>query len=236
MMVGIMKRVIVVLFMIVTATALLSMAASSSKFDSTGILGPDRSVFFSPGTDTKKIEDKMAEALTRLDFWKKARAEEKSEPLTIEPNDANSSNSFPGNLALNNSTAVNSTLNNPNSSNETLDNISINDTISNNTSINSSLNNSSLLNSSAAQAAGANDDRLKSNEAMPGEPAESNALTNSSAVPQNVGSSSKGNFKGFYGMTASRHEMGKSGIDSSMFLSGTFEMDKTVKFQDQGID
>jgi len=231
-----MKRVIVVLFMIVTATALLSMAASSSESDSTGILGPDRSVFFSPGTDTKKVEDKMAEALSRLDFWKKARTEEKSEPLTIEPNDANSSNSLPGNLALNNSTTANSTLNNPNSSNETLDNISINDTISNNTSINSSLNNSSLLNSSAAQAAGANDDRLESNEAMPRAPAELNANTNSSAVPQNVGSSSKGNFKGFYGMTASRHEMSKSGIDSSMFLSGTFEMDKTVKFQDQGID
>lgn len=231
-----MKGVIVVLFMIVAATALLSSAASSSESDSTGIFGPHGSVFFSPGTDTKKIEDKMAEALTKLDFWKKARAEEKNEPLTIEPDDANSSNSFPGNLALNNSTAVNSILNDSNSSNETLDNIGINDTISNNTSINSSLNNSSLLNSSAAQATGANDDRLESNEAMPRTPAELNANTNSSAVPQNVGSSSKGNFKGFYGMTASRHEMGKSGIDSSMFLSGTFEMDKTVKFQDQGID
>jgi len=236
-----MKRVIVVLFMIVTATALLSSAASSSESDSTGILGPHGSVFFSPGTDTKKIEDKMAEALTRLDFWKKARAEEKSEPLTIEPNDANSSNSFPGNLALNNSTTANSTLNNPNSSNETLDNISINDTkindtVINNASVNSSLNSSSLLDSSAAQAAGASDDRLESNEAMPRAPAELNANTNSSAVPQNVGSSSKGNFKGFYGMTDSRHEMGKSGINSHMFLSGTFEMDKTVKFQDQGID
>jgi hypothetical protein len=59
---------------------------------------------------------------------------------------------------------------------------------------------------------------------------------NSPAGQQNVGSSSEGRFKGYYGMTASRHEMGKSGIDSHMFLSGNFEMDKTVKFQDQGID
>ena len=37
-------------------------------------------------------------------------------------------------------------------------------------------------------------------------------------------------------MTASRHEIGKSDINSHMFLSGNFEMDKTVKFQDQGMD
>ena len=78
-------------------------------------------------------------------------------------------------------------------------------------SINSSLSNSSLLNSSAANVDDANKDGL------------------------NVGSISKGSFNGYYGMTASRHEIGKSGIDSHMFLRGTFEMDKTVKFQDQGI-
>lgn len=175
-----MKREIVILFMILTAAALLQ-AASSSKSDSTSVLGPDGSVFFTPGTDTKKVEDKMAEALVRLDSWKRARAEEKREPLVSKIEQTKLSSSPP----------VNSTLNN--------------------ISINSSLNNSSLLNSSAAKVTDANKDRL------------------------NVGSSSKGNFNGYYGMTASRHEMGKSGIDSLMFLSGTFEMDKTVKFQDRGI-
>lgn len=189
-----MKRVMVILFMIVAAIALLSSAASSSESDSTGMLGPEGSAFFSPGTDTKKAENKMTEALARLDSWVKARAEEKGEQLNIKPNDASSSNDLPGNLALNNSI-----LNDSNSSNKAQENFS-----TNNININSSLDNSSL--------------------------------TNSSAGPQNVGSSSNGNFKGFYGMTASRHEIGKSGIDSHMFLSGTFEMEKSVKFQDQGID
>ena len=63
-----------------------------------------------------------------------------------------------------------------------------------------------------------------------------NIDANNLSARQNVGSSSKGSLNGYYGMTASRHEMGKSGINSKMFLSGNFEMDKTVKFQDQGVD
>ncbi|MDD1749405.1 MAG: hypothetical protein LUO89_05955 [Methanothrix sp.] len=176
-----MKRAMVVLFMIVAAACLLQMAAASSKSDSTSILGSDGSVFFTPGTDTKKVEDKLAEALTRLDSWKRARAEDST---------------------LNNSASGNSTPFNSTSSNLTLNNISIN----------SSLVNSSLLNSPTAQVADAAEDR------------------------QNLGSSTRGSLNGYYGMTASRHEMGKSGIDSRMLLSGNFEMDKTVKFQDQGID
>jgi len=49
-----------------------------------------------------------------------------------------------------------------------------------------------------------------------------------------AGSSSKGSFNGFYGITASRHEIGKSNIKSSMFLSGGFDVEKTVQFSDQG--
>jgi hypothetical protein len=182
-----MKRIIVILFMIVAAAALLQ-AASSSKSDSIG------SVFFTPGTDIKKVEDKMAEALVRLDSWKRARAEEKREPLVSEIEKAKLSSSPPVNLALNNSTL-------------------------NNISINSSLGNSSLLNSSAVRVADANE-----------------LDANNLSARQNGGSSSKGSLNGYYGMTASRHEMGKSGIKSKMFLSGSFEMDKSVKFQDQGVD
>ena len=176
-----MKRVIVILLMILAAAVLLSAAAAFGKSDSMGIIGQDGPAFFTPGTDTKKVEDKMAEALARLDSWKKAHAEEKKEPL------------------VNNSNPVNSTL----------DNISHNN----------SLNNSSLQNSSAANVSDANE-----------------FDTNSLAGRQKVGSSSKALFNGYYGMTASRHEMGKSGIKSKTFLSGNFEMDNTVKFQDQGVD
>ncbi len=156
-----MKRIIIILFMLLAATDLLS-AASFGKSDSMSIFGPDGGVSFTPATDTKKVQEKIAEALVKLDSWKKARAEEKREPL------ANISN-------------------------------------------NCSLNNSSVLNSSAAMVVDAGEDG------------------------PNVGSSSKERFSGYYGMTASRHEMGKSGINSHMFLSGNFEMDKSVKFQDQGI-
>ncbi|MCK9566584.1 MAG: hypothetical protein M0Q43_11110, partial [Methanothrix sp.] len=71
-----MKRIIVISFMLLAAAALLQEAASSGKSDFASILGPDGSVFFTPGTDTKKVEDKMAEALIRLDSWKRALAEE----------------------------------------------------------------------------------------------------------------------------------------------------------------
>lgn len=207
-----MKRIIVILFMIVAAAALLQ-AASSSKSDSIG------SVFFTPGTDIKKVEDKMAEALVGLDSWKRARAEEKRELLVSEIEKAKLSSNPSVNLALNNSHSGNFA-----SDNSTLNNISIN----------SSLGNSSLLNSSAAKVSDANEDRLKSNEVVSSDPAKIDA--NNLSARQNVGSSSKGSFNGYYGMTASRHEMGKSGIKSKMFLSGNFEMDKTVKFQDQGVD
>ena len=161
-----MKRVIVILFTVFAAGALLQAATASSKSDSMSIIGPDGAVFFAPGTDAKKLEDKMAEALVRIEQAKLSNAR-----LSRNP-------------------PVNSTLNN---------------------SINSSLGNSSLLNPSAPKVNDVNKDRL------------------------NVGSFSKGGFNGYYGMTAIRHEIGKSDIDSRMFLSGKFEMDKTVQFQDRGI-
>ena len=171
-----MKRVLVILLMLFAAADLLSAAASSRESDFASIPGPGGAVFSAPGTDTKKVEDKVADALDRLESWKKAWAKE-------------------NNQTQSNSTSYNSTADN--------------------NSIISPPGNSSPLNSSADQRTDVG--RIDANL-------------------QNVGSSSKGKFNGYYGMTASRHEMGKSGINSHMFLSGTFEMDKAVKFQDQGMD
>jgi hypothetical protein len=173
-----MKRVIVILLMLLAAADLLLAAALSSESGFTGINGPDGAVVSIPGTDTKKVEDRVADALARLDSWKKAQAKEKiaTKDDSIQANSTNA-----------NSTSENSTLDN--------------------NSIISPSGNSSLFNDE-----------------------------NSPAGLQNVGSSSEGRFKGYYGMTASRHEMGMSSINSHTFLSGNFEMDKTVKFQDQGMD
>ena len=48
------------------------------------------------------------------------------------------------------------------------------------------------------------------------------------------GPDSPNRFKGTYATRASRHEIGKGGVDSSIFLKGEFEMDKSIKFQDRG--
>ncbi|HPT19373.1 MAG TPA: hypothetical protein PLJ25_04855 [Methanothrix sp.] len=65
-----------------------------------------------------------------------------------------------------------------------------------------------------------------------------NSIENStplnSTQDNSIGSGSRNRFNGLYAVSASRHEMGKSGVESKMVLNGTFEMDKSVKFQDQG--
>jgi hypothetical protein len=206
-----MKRIIVILLMLLAAADLLLAAALSSESGFAGILGPDGAVVSTPGTDTKKVEDKMADALARLDSWKKARAKEKIEPVVGNTDQTELSSRPPLNSTEANSTEANSTEANSTSGNSTLDN----------NSIISPPGNSPILNSDDQRADAG---RIDANDA------------NSPAGRENVGSSSKALFNGYYGMTASRHEMGKSGINSHTFLSGNFEMDKTVKFQDQGID
>ncbi|MFB3764690.1 MAG: hypothetical protein ACE14P_05515 [Methanotrichaceae archaeon] len=59
------------------------------------------------------------------------------------------------------------------------------------------------------------------------------AISDSGAVSsQGLGASSKGAIKGFYGIQAKKHVMGQSDIKSQMFLSGSFDVDKTVKFSE----
>lgn len=105
---------------------------------------------------------------------------------------------------------------------------------SENNSTNSSAVNSPALNSSVAGLPAENGNRPASGES--GEKASEGTLNESGyAEPGGIGANSRANFKGFYGITASQHEVGKNDIDSRTFLSGTFSMDKTVKFQDRGI-
>ncbi len=109
----------------------------------------------------------------------------------------------------------------------------------NEAALNNSTSNSTLLNSSnSSDLTSASNNSSAVAAALP--------LGNSSevatgAVPlsngsdrQKVGASSKGSFQGFYGLTASKHEMGKSDIRSKLFLSGGFGVDKTVSFTDRG--
>lgn len=109
-----------------------------------------------------------------------------------------------------------------------------NSSLNNLSSINSSSFNASALNLSASNTAAIN---ASANNSSSGEKKGFGAATfsgSSIVSSQGVGSSSKANFNGFWGMEASQKGMGKSGINSRMFLSGGFEVDKTVQFQDKG--
>ena len=60
------------------------------------------------------------------------------------------------------------------------------------------------------------------------------AVSTDSGSDSASGPDSANSFKGTYATRASRHEIGKGGVDSSIFLKGEFEMDKSIKFQDRG--
>jgi hypothetical protein len=100
---------------------------------------------------------------------------------------------------------------------------------------NSSQNNNSLINVSLIGSSAINESEqnssLNKNPEMNGIGTKS-ALSSISAAPGGMGSGSAGKYNGFYSVESSRHEMGKSDIQSKMLLSGGFEVDKSVQFQD----
>jgi hypothetical protein len=103
--------------------------------------------------------------------------------------------------------------------------------LNNSSQNNNSLNNASFIDPSAINASEQNSS-LNKNPAANGISPKS-ALLSGSAAPSGMGSSSTGKYSGFYGISASQHETGKSDIQSKMLLSGGFEVDKTVQFQDR---
>ena len=188
-----------ILFMLIMAVSMLPTQADFGGFDAKDSLAAKSSLSLAIGADSKRIEDKMDEALSGLDSWNAARV-------------GNKINSIQPDIKNQNSSIQNSSLQN--------------------LSINSSALNSSALNSSAALSDITEDQKLKSDVAESASPM---TLEGNSSVGLNgVSTSSKANFNGYYGMTASRHGSGKSNIKSEIALSGSFDVDKTVKFQDQG--
>jgi hypothetical protein len=180
-----MKAVMIVLIIFVAACMIFPAATSGSLGPMSG-LGPEKPQSWASGSDEKRMEDKMTEALRGLGASKEGSI---SGSLTDALKSASS---------LNNSTSKGTSLDNS--------------SLYNSAQLNSTGLNSSAISSSAAGAHSAN----------------------SSAGLQEVGASSKGSFNGYLGITASRHEMGKSDIKSSTFLSGGFDVDKTVQFSDRG--
>jgi hypothetical protein len=172
-----MKGVILVLIILMAAVLFAAIAGGQSA---KSIAGYENSRAPAMDRDTKKVEDKMNEALSELIVHRLAAIDKK-----------NAAKASP----FSNASAINSSYSNPSA---------INSSLTNSTAANSSLINSSMTESGSAD-------------------------------PEGIQSNSKASFKGYYGITASQHEMGKNDIDSKIFLSGTFALDKSVKFQDKGI-
>ncbi|MCX6675709.1 MAG: hypothetical protein NTW84_04740 [Methanothrix sp.] len=103
--------------------------------------------------------------------------------------------------------------------------------LNNSSQNNNSLSNASFIDPSAINASEQNSSLTKNPTANGKSP--KSALLSGSAAPREMGSSSTGKYNGFYGVEASRHEVGKSDIKSKTLLSGGFEVDKTVQFQDR---
>ena len=185
--------------MLILAVSVIPIHADFGEFGAKDSLVTKISLSPVLGADSKKIEDRMDEALRGLDSLKSTKEDKKINSIQTDINNQNSS--------IQNSSLQNS-------------------------SINSSALNSSALNSSAGLSDLTKGQKMRSEKA---EAASSTTLEGNSSVGLNgLSTSSKANLNGYYGMTASRHEIGKSKIESKTALSGAFEVDKTVKFQDQG--
>ena len=179
-----MKGVILVLMVLTAAVFFVTLACGQNALSI-----PGYEVSRTPATDadTKRIEERMNEALSGLIIHR---------PAAID--------------------------------NKITENVS---SLSNTSTTNSSCANSSAANSSSINSSRANLPDGSDNEKASG----GDLAANSTADPNGIETNSKANFKGYYGITASQHEMGKNDIDSRMLLSGTFALDKSVKFQDRGV-
>ncbi len=206
-----MKAVMEVL-LIFAAACMIFPATAFSSFGSTSTFGTEISQSWASSSDAKRMEDKMTEVLGDLETFKSAKINKK-ERIILD----SSTNVLKSAGPLNKSTSRGTSLNNSSRYNSTWPN--------------STLMESSALNSSALNKSANNRSHQDSGDvpsALAG-----TLSSNSSMGSQEVGTNSKASFNGYYGVTASRHEMGKSDIKSSTFLSGGFNVDKTVQFSDR---
>ena len=210
-----MKAAITILIMLIVALIFPASSSGCQNEISHSSLSDDQNPRLSiMSVDTKRLEERMTGALADMISQSQSANEEKegyggslnSSSKGLYPLDAGSSDIDPSAIDLS----------------------SINSSAAN-TSINSSAANTSI-NSSAANLSTA--DASVNNPSAPESPIPAQG---GSAGEQGIGSSTNSKFNGYYGITSSQHQMGKNSVDSSTFLSGSFSMEKAVKFQDRGI-
>ena len=67
---------------------------------------------------------------------------------------------------------------------------------------------------------------------LSGAPGGTTMTTSSSLSPNDVNTNTQGSFQGYWGMEANKHTIGGPKIHSRTFLTGNFDVDKTVKFSE----
>jgi hypothetical protein len=204
---GAMKRVTALIVIFMFAALISQSTAPSSGLDSIGT-GFNLRDYASTDMNMKNIENKLADSLHKLSLGTSNEKNNLGAMASRAGFPMAQLNATPPNISSLNNSSLNSSLNNSFLNNATFNDFS---------AINESAKNPSL------------NDKSISNEKSP-----KSILSGNQVASHEIGSSSSGKFKGFYGIEASRHEAGKSDINSKMLLSGGFEVDKTVQFQDHG--
>jgi hypothetical protein len=228
MKVGMMKAVTICFFMLMAAVAISVVDAASSSASAMNLPGREELLSFSPRAEANGMENKMTQAQSELDNLVHPGADAK---------DGGAFRSLKEELAAV-SALYNRTLQ------KTVNKDSENKGSGNNSTVNSSSLNSSASSSTAINSSALNKSAIAEREGK-GEDGNlrSGATSGSGAVPlsgngslstDGLGASSKASVLGFYDISASRHEVGKSDIKSNTFLSGDFQVDKTVSFSDRG--
>ena len=215
-MVRVMKAEIAVLIMMILTIVFPVLSSPSQNEDGQdGLAGYESSRLSIMSADTKRLEERMAGALVDMMSKSQSAGEGKGGDVDSIRSGLNRSNPLNPELPGTNQSAAGTSV-----LNSSIANISALNLSTTNASINSS-----ATNGSAMDAFAVNQSVLNSSIPVQG----------GSTGNQGIGSSSNAKFDGYYGIKSSQHQMGKNNIDSSTFLSGSFSMDKAVKFQDIGI-
>lgn len=233
-MVGIMKAEIAVLIILIMALIFPALSSVCQNEACQNGLPEDKTSRLSiMSADTKRLEERINGALNDMLSQSGSAGVGKAGYSGSIPFSSKRSNPYDPGLSgisqSNDNTSINSSAANLSANNSSTSSPSINLSAADISAINSSAANisinSSKANGPATTAFAETPPALK-----PSTPGQGN-----STGQQKIGSSSNSKFLGHYAISSSQHQMGKNDIDSSTFLSGSFSMEKAVKFQDRGI-
>ncbi len=234
-----MKGVVAVLALIVGLSVAASGAGSIKNMD----LAKDLHQISIP--DSGSFESKLANALKEVHPAKslisqddniEGNSNNTNQALSVRQGNFNNLYQSQNSVALSNASLPIGTLVNGNFTNGPIANgTSTNGTLDNRTSMNRTALNQSSLNSSALGSS-VGYPALRSSPSSVSTAGAGGMETisdDASVSPNSIGAEAKGSFNGFWSMDANKGGIGKAKIKSHTYLSGGFNVDKTVKFSDR---